>query len=477
MNCIDVFIQQVKIKSKEMAIFIPHQESTTFEELYNLSKKSQSFYRSFGILPGMSVLLLDNLSSRLYASIIGLLSMGVTVILVEPWMPIDHIQKAIQIAKPMAFISNKIGMLWGVRVEAIRQIPRWILASKMDSVSSFQSVLNIESVDPDLPGIISFTSGTTGKPKGVIRSQSYLVKQHEVLSQHLGSQKLQGPDLCIFANFVLSNLASGRGSIVVPPTWKQKVLRELDQLPLKFRPESLTSGPGFLLKLLDNSLLPSLRSIHIGGALTDCWIFEKGFRRWPDAYWEHIYGGSEVEPVTMVDARLAVKESRERNFFQTLFLGKNVPEISTQVELTGLWVAGPHVCPEYLGNSEENKAVKKKDESGILWHFMGDRILESENGWWYHGRSNQTPEDFLLEQRIYQKLQSSRSFIFNSTSLSHKYLLGEEILPHKQDLLAEFPELDGILEIQIYRDHRHRARLDRKKILEKGPKWLVGPSI
>ena len=179
--------------------------------------------------------------------------------------------------------------------------------------------------------------------------------------------------------------------------------------PAELQPETLNCGPAFLLRLFDSAKLSGLKSIHVGGALTDCWIFERGFQHWPEAHSCHIYGGSEVEPVAIADARIAVEQSRKRGFFQTLYLGRPVEEIKAKVEPQGLWVAGPHVCPEYLGNPEENRLLKKKDSHGVLWHFMGDRIQEDSTGWWYQERSGQSVEDFQLEQTVYQKAQSSKS--------------------------------------------------------------------
>ena len=478
MNCTELFLKQVSQKPNQMALWIPGKESVTFRELHDASARAQSLFLSYGAGPGSSVLVLDQLGVRLYAAISALLALGATVILVEPWMPIERIERVIQLSKPKMFFSNTMGMLWGSRVKAIREIPHWIRASRIGSSAPRREMI-LEKVSETTPGILTFTSGTTGSPKGVVRTQGYLVKQHEVLSQHLEAEHFTGPDLCIFANFALSNLASGRGTVVIPPSWSSRSLKALDELPTSHQPVTLTSGPAFLRKLMQNSQTKSLKSIHIGGALTDCALFERAFQYWPDAHWGHIYGGSEVEPVAVTDARLAVEESRKRGFFQTLYLGKNVAQIRPKLESDSLWVAGPHVCPEYLGNDQENQIYKRKDNDGVLWHSMGDRIQAEPSGWWYMGRSGQRIEEFQLEQKIYSHLQSSKSFIYSKSGTKgevgkvERWLIGEGVKARKNEIIAAFPAIDGVCEARIYRDRRHRARIDRRKTLEKGASWLM----
>ncbi len=468
MNCIELFIEQSKNRPKEVAIYIPFQEEISFEELLRNATKAQIFYQSLKIHPGDSVLLFDSLSSRLYSSIIALAASGITIILVEPWMPIAQIQSTIRLIKPKIFVSNSIGFIWGARVPAVRDIPQWIASSSIRS-KSIDAALKLENVHPDTPAILTFTSGTSGTPKGVIRSHGYLLKQHEIFAKHFESNKFRGPDLCLFANFVLSNLASGRGSVIISPTWKPKILKSLDHLPTKNQPTTLTTGPAFLIQLMKYSQLPTLQLIHMGGALTDCWIFEKGFEHWPKARWSHVYGGSEVEPVALADGYEAVQKSRKQGYFQTLYLGKNVSDILPSMNEKGLWVSGPHVCPEYFGNPVENSLLKRKDAEGILWHCMGDHIAEDPTGnWWYQGRAAQNINHFILEQKIYQRLQSSKSFIHSN------WLIGEGVTSQSRELLEEFSELEGVIEAEIFRDRRHRARIDRTKTIENGALWLNG---
>jgi hypothetical protein len=306
-----------------------------------------------------------------------------------------------------------------------------------------------------------------------VRSQSFLIHQHRVIAEALNLEKFSGPDLCTFPNFVLENLASGRCSLIVPPKWRRKDLREFDSFLKEHQPVTLTCGPAFLRILTESNLFSSLKSINFGGALADCNLIEQAITRWPEAVLTHVYGSSEAEPVSLSEARISLANSRQKGLFQMLHVGAPIKAIQARLEPDHLWVAGPHVSPFYLGDEEANLRQKRKDEMGVIWHDMGDRVQAAEEGWWYAGRSNQPLQEFNLEQRIYSFLQSSSSFVFREKN-GKTFLCGEGIKSRKKELLGQFPEIDNLLEIKIFRDRRHRARIDRLTSLKRGAKWIGG---
>jgi len=328
--------------------------------------------------------------------------------------------------------------------------------------------LIVRDLVKDHPAFVVFSSGTTGKPKGVIRSHSFMQNIYDVFSELEDQSAFRGPDLIIFPNVALFHLATGRGSVLVPQRWSKKNLFALVKLVNRFSPPTLSSGPAFFKRLIDMDLLSefkSLKRIVLGGALTDNWIVEELIRTFPDAEYKHLYGGSEAEPVTMIDARLALKKSQEKGYFQMTCLGEIIPQIKPKFKDDDiLWVSGPNVSEEYVGDPSLNLGIKERDEEGRLWHCMGDRLKHSEGYLWFAGRESQRPEDFELEQKIYSRLKSSKSFLHRSASGS-LCLIGEGIKKHSTELKEVFPQIDDFFDSKIKRDHRHRARINRIKSL------------
>ena len=475
MNCVQLALEHVADSPHRPAIWLPGASGSasqaTFSELFSLASAMQRSLRTSGVKAGDVVLVADRLSVRFYAAVFAILGLGATVALIEPWMAAGRIERAAHAVKPRFFLGSWAGRLWGLRYRAVRRIPHKLnMRTLTQQVSGLEFI--VEDVDEQAAGIITFTSGTTGDPKGVVRTQGALVRQLQVLRRSLNAADLAGPDLCIFANFVLANLACGRTSLLLPDPWKAARLRQIDQLPASLQPDSLTCGPAFLLTMMQHARIPTLKSVHVGGALTDCWIFEKAFARWPHAHWMQLYGSTEAEPVATTEAKSAVRRSREKGYFQTLCLGRPVAEIACQFEERGIWVHGPHVCGPYMGNADANRTDKRTDKDGLAWHFMGDRVRRCEGSgeWWYRGRSDQAEHDFELEQRIYSALQSSECFI-------HRTRAGELLLVGEVDANTQLPGVDRVIPKRIFRDRRHRSRIDRPRSLSGtrgGAKWAPG---
>lgn len=441
----------------------------SFSDIEMISAKVQALAHKYKLSSNDSVLVALTPSPILYGVICGLMGLGIRIIFIEPWLKLDRINHVIQDTKPKMFLCGILGKVWGLRSAAIRSIPYWISPGEILHIHQPKD-FEVRDLSSEHHAFVVFSSGTTGAPKGVIRTHQYMQNIFDVFSALEDQTVLKGPDLIIFPNVALFHLATGRGSIIVPHQWNKDKLSKAFDLCDKFRPSTISTGPAFLKILLDLDLTKRLNFIErivIGGALTDCWILEKYFEELPGRRFMHLYGGSEAEPVTMIDAKEAVKRSRDKGYFQTLCLGKIIPQIQHRLKDGILWVSGPNVAGEYVGAAQENVGIKERDRDGRLWHCMGDRVSEEAGLFWIKGRAHQPLEDFELEQRIYARIESSKCFIHRKKN--NDLILVGELADKKEIIQKEFPEIKSIVETKIVRDKRHRSRIARKESL---PKYL-----
>ena len=85
----ELAVLHARDKPHAVALWVPRRRSggsTTFGELLQRTMQMQQTLLAHGTGPGATVLLVDGLGPRLYATVLAVLSLGASVMLVEPWM-------------------------------------------------------------------------------------------------------------------------------------------------------------------------------------------------------------------------------------------------------------------------------------------------------------------------------------------------------------------------------------------------------
>jgi acyl-CoA synthetase (AMP-forming)/AMP-acid ligase II len=464
MNVITEIIHQGEKHPHKMAISDIKSGQWTYEELlqyagfiqqniFNIHQDSKISYALVAATP----------SPELYASLMALMASGICIIFIEPWMEFHKINHVLHFIKPEIFLGDTLTLNLGKCISGVRKIPHRLNIKKFSKEKFPLGQLRVQDLTSTAPAFIVFTSGTTGKPKGIVRTHEYLLSIFHIFRKH-EPLSLSTPDLAVFPNTVLYHLATGQGSLLFPRKLNEKNKKKFLTLFNQIKPTSVSAGPNFFIQLLKHNLLHILKDfkkIVCGGALFDIHLMETLVSHFPHTCIIHIYGGSEAEPVSILEAKEAITQSAQKNFFQVLCLGKPIPEIQWKIIDDILWVSGKNVAEEYIGDPKENLGVKMRDEKNTLWHCMGDRVEFDGTYFWSLGRSNQSKEEFLLEQNIYKLIGHSDAAIFN---VNNEYVLtGNNVEHFSTDIRAKFPQVKKVINQAIIRDPRHEARIDRKR--------------
>jgi len=246
-------------------------------------------------------------------------------------------------------------------------------------------------VTPDTPALITFTSGSSGSPKGANRTHGFLKAQHEALCQELDYRE-SDIDMPMFPVFALRNLAAGMTSIIPEMDFRRVAAVNPETIERQIRENGvtlITASPPFIDRLASLPHPPQLRKIMTGGAPVTARQIERWHAAFPSAEIDIIYGSTEAEPVAHISSR----DRLSAKGVEGLCCGAPTPLLQTRViqirkgavspeelaslrcapgEIGELIVAGRHVCRDYYNNPEAVRENKVIEPDGTCWHRMGD---------------------------------------------------------------------------------------------------------
>ncbi|MBA4158226.1 MAG: AMP-binding protein [Gemmatimonadetes bacterium] len=388
-----------------------------FAELAARVARTGEGLRRIGIGKGNRVLLFVPMSIDLYVALLGVLHAGGTAVFLDAWADRHRLDAAVAAARPSLFIGAPRAHLLRLLSGAVRGIPRhWVAGRRFLTLSRFERTpaAAAAGVAGDDAALVTFTTGSTGKPKAAARSHDFLWAQHEALAEHL-ELTAGDVDMPTLPVFVLNNLALGVPSVI--PDFDPRRPAEFDPERVLRQVEAegvtTTSGsPAFYDRLARHAEerarpLP-FRGLWTGGAP----VFPPLAERLASgvAGEAHVvYGSTEAEPIAGIAAGELVERTRKGRGHAGLCAGHPVPRIRLRVirahdgpvkleaagwepwelpraEVGEIVVTGPHVLGEYFDAPEETRRHKIRD-GDTVWHRTGDAGRLDEDGrLWLMGR-------------------------------------------------------------------------------------------
>lgn len=377
--------------------------------------------RDIGIGWGDRVIIFLPPSLELYLTMFGIIRIGATAVFIDPWATKEQVDLSIITSKPKAMMSGLEALQTLSVLPSIDAIPLKILSGSkvQDDAIALTSLFAheeaaIEAVEGNMAALITFTTGSSGVSKGVLRTHRHLSAQHKALTKAIPYNE-GDVDLPTFPIFSLNSLASGITTIL--PAINPIAPSERDASIIANQITSCgvttcTFSPSLLLLLADycqknGVILPTLARVVTGGAPVSKNMVQKFKAVAPGTSLMVLYGSTEVEPVAQIeDYELLTDESGKAGLLvghidedlesKFIMIHKGTVELSVkgwsewevpEGDIGELILSGSHVCDGYYNNPEAFKASKIKEPNGKVWHRTGDiGFLDNEKRLWLVGR-------------------------------------------------------------------------------------------
>lgn len=379
-NLLHHFAAAVDRHPDQVAIIDGKGHPVTFAQLQaRIHCLAAKWYRQ-GIRHGDRVLLAMPLNADLYASLAALWSLGATVVLPEPAMGLAGLRHAARTTHPKAFCAA------GFYVALKFLVPE-LCGLTLLRCGKGQGNAPSVAVPDDAVALISFTSGTSGRPKAIPRSHGFLMAQHDAIAPLLDSAQAER-DLVAFPVFTLINLAAGRTTVL--PSWKMSKLdrvspAQVSACIVRHDVTRVLFPPSLCEKLVACEDTGTLHTAFTGGGPVFPDLVEKLKAR-SDLRVVCVYGSTEAEPIAHLEAReISEDDRRHMALGGGLLVGRPVHQVRLRIQNDEVQVAGEHVNDGYLdpAHAKENKIV----DGATIWHRTGDAgVLDDQGRLWLWGR-------------------------------------------------------------------------------------------
>jgi acyl-CoA synthetase (AMP-forming)/AMP-acid ligase II len=403
--------------------------SISFAGLRERADRASAGLRRQGLRPGDRAIVMIPMSIDLYVGMLALLDLGAIAVFVDPWIGWRQIAAFAAFAEPRAYLGVPRSHVLRLFSGRLRSIPVTVTTGgRLGPIPARRTLAETEEppgdgevhpVQLDDPALITFTSGSSGEPKGANRTHGFLLAQHRALAAEFPSRE-GDVDMPIFPVFALNNLAVGVPSVV--PAMDFRHVDRVDAAAVlgQMRAHGVTTctaSPPFFDRIAaqveKTGTPPSLRRILTGGAPVSDAQLAAWRKALPDTEILVAYGSTEAEPVAHLsaDERLAAV-SDVRPDSPGYCAGRPIERVRAKVirihpgpievgdwkdwelplgEIGELVVTGEHVCRDYYRNPKAVKENKIAGPAGSIWHRMGDTgYFDGQGRFWIAGRVHST---------------------------------------------------------------------------------------
>jgi len=383
---------------------ISNDEKVTYGELNLIANRAGNVFKNLGVKAGDRILMLVRDTPNFFYIYLGLLKIGAVPIGLNTRLAPKDLAYIIDDSKSEYFVLDQCySGLFEKSVYLAKSKPIPIFTDVVvDGHLYFQSLLSDASdvlqtieLQQDSPAIWMYSSGTTGKPKGVIHLQKTVTASADLMGKVLGvgpGDRIYSTSKLFFA-FSLAHcfMASLRlgATAILDPNWPDPSI--VSSIVERHRPTVMLSVPTFYRSLLRKNFATKQRFKNVRYYLTAGEKMPTSlFNNWMEAT-----GRSALEGIGATETCFLFLANRPGNFKPGTC---GIPTPGTEVKLVDqdgknikdsgvpgvLWVKMNSLAFGYQNMQEQSEKVFKQG-----WYCTNDMFKIDEEGMYEHqGRAD-----------------------------------------------------------------------------------------
>lgn len=413
-----------------------------------------------GVKRGERIVLFVSPSYELLAFVIACLKLGVSLMIIDVWAGKQLIRETFkEYRADYIAVSGKtklIRLAFGEfrKIKALIRVDR-LFADRAKAVGEGQESAEVlaNALRRTMPkisehevAVLTMTTGSTGRPKIVLRSHRDLYCQLELVRSNMAERK--GETIALNTSFMYHfvNILNGYSGILLPAESRgllaifgKKKCKVMQEVPAQV----LFSSPDFCLET--ELRFPALEELYFGGAILNLYEAKKIRKKFPQANITYIYGATECNLICKTNLDDYIQGLQEGR----TVLGEAVKGVSIKTdENMEIMVHADVVLADYLNPEQRRGEV---DEEGRYWHRTGDLGRIEDGILVYLGRRDVfvrgTQGDFCsneIEQAVVRKFSGlKKCACFYHRGKNYLFVEGG---PSEKEALRNFMKAWGIEE-------------------------------